>query len=140
AVYSNSYSNMANIQVEYEYGIDMDEATRALRSALETVTLPEDAQEPEVTALSMDMMPVVALSVSSETENIVELTSTVEDVLLPKIEKLDGVASSTVAGQHIEEVELTYDHAKMKKLEVTEDDVKQMIEASDMAVSLGLHE
>ncbi len=140
AVYSNSYSNMANIQVEYEYGIDMDEATRALRSALETVTLPEDAQEPEVTALSMDMMPVVALSVSSETENIVELTSTVEEVLLPKIEKLDGVASSTVAGQHIEEVELTYDHAKMKELEVTEDDVKQMIEASDMAVSLGLHE
>ena len=30
AVYSNSYSNMSSIQVEYEYGIDMDEAKRAL--------------------------------------------------------------------------------------------------------------
>ncbi|MFB4475767.1 efflux RND transporter permease subunit, partial [Oceanobacillus caeni] len=29
AVYSNSYSNMANIQVEYDYGVDMDEAKRA---------------------------------------------------------------------------------------------------------------
>ena len=39
----------------------------------------------------MNMMPVVALSVSSEKEDIVELTSTVEDILLPKIEKIDGV-------------------------------------------------
>ena len=39
----------------------------------------------------MNMMPVVALSVSSETEDIVELTSTVEEVLLPKIEKLMGL-------------------------------------------------
>ena len=66
AVYSNSYSNMSNIQVEYEYGIDMDEAKRALESALDTVNLPEDAQEPTITAISMNMMPVVALSVSSE--------------------------------------------------------------------------
>ncbi len=140
AVYSNSYSNMANIQVEYEYGIDMDEAKRALESALDTVTMPEGAEEPTITALSMNMMPVVALSVSSETEDIVELTSTVEDVLLPKIEKIDGVASATITGQHIEEVELTYDEAKMKELGLTEDKVKEMIQASDLAVSLGLYE
>ncbi len=86
------------------------------------------------------MMPVVALSVSSEEEDIVELTSTVEDILLPKIEKIDGVASATITGQHIEEVELTYNKAKMAELGLTEDTVKQMIQASDMAVSLGLYE
>ena len=37
SVYSNSYSNMSNIQVEYEYGVDMDEAKRALESALDAV-------------------------------------------------------------------------------------------------------
>ncbi|GIN63425.1 swarming motility protein SwrC [Robertmurraya siralis] len=140
SVYSNSYSNMSNIQVEYDYGIDMDEAKRALQSALDSVELPEGAQEPAITAISMNMMPVVALSVSSQTEDIVELTSTVEDVLLPKIEKIDGVASATITGQHIEEVELTYDEEKMAEFGLTEDDVKQMIQASDMAVSLGLFE
>lgn len=139
-VYSNSYSNMASIQVEYDYGIDMDEAKRALESALDSVTLPEEAQAPSITAISMDMMPVVALSVSSESEDIVELTSTVEDVILPKLEKIEGVASATITGQHIEEVQLTYDEANMVELGLTEDDVKQMIQASDMAVSLGLFE
>ena len=140
AVYSNSYSNMANIQVEYEYGIDMDEAKRALESAIDGVNLPEKAEEPTITAISLNMMPVVALSVSSTKEDIVELTSTVEESLVPKIEKIDGVASATITGQHIEEVELTYDEAKMAKLDLTEDKVKEMIQASDLAVSLGLYE
>lgn len=87
SVYSNSYSNMSNIQVEYEYGIDMDEAKRALQSALDTVELPEGAQEPSITAISMNMMPVAALSISSKSEDIVELTSTVEDIILPKLKK-----------------------------------------------------
>lgn len=140
AVYSNSYSNMASLQVEYEYGEDMDEANRALRSTLDSLKLPEGAQEPIVTAISMNMMPVVALSISSTEEDIVELTSTVEDVILPKIEKLEGVASATITGQHIEEVELTYDQAKLKEFGLTEDKVKQMIQASNLAVSLGLQE
>lgn len=140
SVYSNSNSNMASIQVEYEYGEDMDEANRALKSALEAVKLPEGAQEPIVTAISLNMMPVVALSVSSKSEDIVELTSTVSELLVPKIEKIDGIASATIAGQHIEEVELTYNEAKMTELGLKTDDVKQMIQASDLAVSLGLYE
>jgi HAE1 family hydrophobic/amphiphilic exporter-1 len=140
SVFSNSYSNMANLQVEYEYGVDMDEANRALKSALEAVTLPEGAQEPTVTAISMNMMPVAALSIASTNEDIVELTSTVEEIILPKIEKIDGVASATITGQHINEVQLSYDEAKMNELGLTEDSVKQVIQASNLAVSLGLYE
>ncbi|MBS4189928.1 efflux RND transporter permease subunit [Bacillus sp. FJAT-49705] len=140
AVYSNSYSNMASIQVEYDYGVDMDEAKRSLESALDAVKLPEGAQKPTTSAISMNMMPVVALSVSSSEEDIVELTSTVEDILLPKIEKIDGVASATITGQHIEEVDLTYNQAKMAELGLTEDKVKEIIQASNLAVSLGLYE
>ncbi|WP_226642669.1 efflux RND transporter permease subunit [Mesobacillus subterraneus] len=139
-VYSNSYSNMSSIQVEYEYGIDMDEAKRALQSALDMVTLPEGAQEPTITAISMNMMPVAALSISSTTEDIVELTSTVEEIILPKIDKIDGVASVTMTGQHIEEVNLTYDEAKLAQFGLTEAKVKEMIQASNLGVSLGLFE
>ncbi|PLS16200.1 Swarming motility protein SwrC [Bacillus sp. M6-12] len=140
SVYSNSYSNMSSLQVEYEYGIEMDEAKRALQSAIDAVELPEGAQEPTITAISMNMMPVAALSVSSSTEDIVDLTSTVEEIILPKIEKIDGIASATITGQHIEEVNLTYNEAKMGELGLTKEKVKEMIQASNMAVSLGLYE
>lgn len=140
AVYSTSSPNVAQVQVEYEYGVDMDEKKRQLESALDSVTLPEEAQEPTVMAISMNMMPVIALSVSSSEEDIVDLTSTVEDILLPKIEKIDGVASATITGQQIEQISFTYDNEKMDALGLTEDTVKQMVQASDMAVSLGLYD
>ncbi|MEK4628693.1 efflux RND transporter permease subunit [Solibacillus sp. FSL R7-0682] len=140
AVYSTSSSNVSQVQVEYEYGVDMDEKKRDLEAALDNVVVPEGVQEPSVMAISMNMMPVIALSISSTEEDIVELTSTVEDLILPKLNKIDGVASATITGQHIEEVSFTYDTAKMESLGLTEDSVKQMIQASDLAVSLGLYE
>ena len=140
SVNSSSYSNMASLQVEYEYGIDMDEAKRALESALTSVNLPEDAEKPSISAISMNMMPVVALSISSSTEDIVDLTSTVEDIILPKIKKIDGVAQATITGQHVEEVDLKYNEAKMAELGLKDEDVEQMIQASNLSVSLGLQE
>lgn len=140
AVYSTSSSNVSQVQVEYDYGIDMDEKKRQLESALDDVKLPEGAEKPTIMAISMNMMPVVALSVSSSKEDIVDLTSTVEDILLPKIEKIDGVASATITGQHINQISFKYDEEKMAALGLTEDTVKQMIQASDMSLSLGLYQ
>lgn len=140
AVYSNSYSNMASIQVEYEYGIDMDKAKDALESALDNVTLPKGAEKPTITTINMNMMPVVVLSVSGTKENIVQVTNTVEKQLLPKIKKIDGVAQATITGQHINEVELNYNEDKLAELGLTKDKVKQMIQASNIAVSMGLFE
>lgn len=140
AVFSNSSANVSQVQIEYEYGVDMDQKKRELESALDGVTLPEEVETPSILAISLNMFPVVALSVSSESESIVELTERVENSILPEIEKIDGVASATVNGQHIEEIHLTYDQAALEQYGVTEDDVKQMLDASNLAVSLGLYE
>lgn len=140
SVFSTSSSNVSQVQIEYDYGVDMDEKKRQLESALDDIVLPKEAQKPSVMAISMNMMPVVALSVSSSQEDIVELTSTVEDIILPKLNKIEGVASASITGQHIEQVSFKYDDAKMAELGLTEETVKQMIQASDMALSLGLYE
>ena len=140
AVYSTSSSSVSQVQVEYEYGVDMEEKKRQLESALDAIVIPDMAQEPSIMAISMNMMPVIALSVSSETEDIVELTSTVESIILPKLNKIDGVASATITGQHIEEVAFNFNKEKMEQLGLTEDTVKQMVQASDLAISLGLFE
>jgi HAE1 family hydrophobic/amphiphilic exporter-1 len=139
-VYSASSANVAQVQIEYDYGVDMLEKKRELEAALDTVTLPEEVGEPTIMTISLNMIPVMALSVSSSTQDIVALTETVENTLLPELEKIDGVASATIYGQHIHEAELTFDYDKMASLGITEDTVKQMIQASHLAVPLGLYE
>ncbi|MEE1131209.1 MAG: efflux RND transporter permease subunit [Caryophanon sp.] len=140
AVFSTSSSNIAQVQIEYEFGVDMDEKKRELQSTVDAIALPEEVDEPSIMAISMNMMPVVALSVSDKDGDIVSLTEKVEKTVLPAIEKIDGVASASVTGQHLNEVEFTYNTEKMAELGVTEESIKQMIEASDLALSLGLYE
>ncbi|MDS8762055.1 efflux RND transporter permease subunit, partial [Streptococcus pneumoniae] len=88
--------------------------------AVDGVNLPEEVETPSIMSIGLNMFPVVALSVSSETESIVELTDRVQTAILPEIEKIDGVASATVTGQHVEEIHLTYDEEAMAAHEVTE--------------------
>lgn len=140
AVFSNSSSNVSQIQIEYDYGVDMDEKKRELESALDGVNYPEEVETPSVMEISLNMFPVTALSISSETESITELTERVETAILPEIKNIEGVASATVTGQHIEEIQMTYDQLALESYSISEDDVTQMIEASNIALSLGLYE
>lgn len=140
AVYSTSYAGLSSIQVEYDYEQNMADARRELQNAIDDVTLPDEAMEPKISGISMNMMPVLAFSVSSSKEDIAELTSTVEDILVPRIEKIEGVASVTVTGQQIEEAELKFDGQKLASLGLKEEDVKNLIKANDLDVSLGLFE
>ncbi len=139
-VTSNSYSNMSNIQVEFEYGQDMQEARQSIKEALEKVELPDTAQAPTIDRLSLNAFPVVALSVSSSNQDIAELTKTVEDYLQPKIEQLDGVSSVSLSGQQVKKVELRFNEKELQKNGLTEDSVKQYVQGMDTKAPLGMFE
>lgn len=140
-IYSSSHSNMSSIQVEYDYDMDLDIAKREMEDVITAVTLPESVEKPTVSRFSMDAMPVLALSVTSSTDDdITTLTSIVEETIVPSIESMDDVANVSIAGQHVEEVELTYDEKEMSKLGITESSVSELIQENDLAVSLGLFE
>nr|WP_106783956.1 efflux RND transporter permease subunit [Lysinibacillus timonensis] len=138
SVVSTSYSNMSNVQVEYDYGSDMAEAERELQSIIDSISLPENVQEPSISRITINAFPILALSVSSDAEDIAALTTTVKEVVLPQLEGIDGVSSVSISGQHINEVELTFDEGKMATLGLSEDTVKQTIQSSDLKVPLGL--
>lgn len=140
SVYSNSYSNMSNIQVEFDYGTDMQEARQNIKEVLEKVELPETAQTPTLDRVTLNAFPVVALSVSSSDQDITELTKTAEDYLQPKLEQLDGVASVSLSGQQVKKVELTFKEKQLTKNGLTEDTVKQYIQSMDTNVPLGMFE
>jgi HAE1 family hydrophobic/amphiphilic exporter-1 len=137
SINSSSYSNMTTLQVEYDYSKDMDEAQRQIRSAIEQLKLPDNVMEPTITRFSMNAMPVLGLSISSESMDITDLTHVVETQIMPELRRMEG-ASAAMYGQHIEEIELTYDEARMASLGLTEENVKQMIQISDAKVPLGL--
>jgi hydrophobic/amphiphilic exporter-1 (mainly G- bacteria), HAE1 family len=138
-VSSTSYQNASAVQIEYKFSKDMDEAKTEVEEALSEVSFPEGVNEPDVTRISMNAFPVIALSVANDEQSLAQLTSTVEETIIPGLEGLDGVASVQVSGQEIQEAKLVFDQEKLAEYGLSEETVKNMIKGSDVTAPLGLY-
>ncbi|CEG22139.1 Swarming motility protein SwrC [Planococcus massiliensis] len=137
-VTSTSLANASTIQVQYAFEVDMDEATRQLEDALSQISIPEAANDPEVSRVSLDAFPVLALSVSKPGSSLEELTADVEEHVLPAVEGIDGLSEAQVSGQRVQKVTMTFDEAALAQYGLTEETIQQLIQGSNLTFPLGL--
>lgn len=138
---STSMENASSITLEFDYGTDLDNATAAVREALNEVQLPDGVQKPTISKFSINSFPVVSLSLSDKDGGDLEqLTRLVETDIQPALEDIDGVAQVQVSGQYVKEVQLKFDQKKMNELGLTEDTVNGIVQGSSVRVPLGLFE
>ena len=139
-VSSSSFENASNVQIEYNFSKNMDDAEDEVRETLQTLQLPDEVQDPDVSRLSFNAFPVMSLSVSEEDSSLTELTQRVEDDVLPAIEGVEGVSSVSIAGQEIEKVSFSFKDDKMEEYGLDEETVKNMIKGAAVTMPLGLYE
>ncbi|TYS90261.1 efflux RND transporter permease subunit [Rossellomorea aquimaris] len=138
-VSSTSYQNASAVQIEYKFSKDMDEAKTEVEDALSDLSFPEGVNEPEVSRLSFNAFPIIALSVANDDQSLAQLTSTVEETIVPQLEGVDGVASVQVSGQQVQEAQVVFDQEKLVQYGLTEETVQNMIKGSDVTAPLGLY-
>ncbi|WP_299093675.1 efflux RND transporter permease subunit [uncultured Metabacillus sp.] len=138
-VSSNSMQNASSIQIEYDFEKNMDEAEDELKDSLEEIELPEGVNEPDVAKLSINAFPILALSIANENQSLAELTTVVEEEILPKLKGADGVSSAQIAGQQVEEVQFTFNDEKMQEYGLDEETVQNIIKGADVKLPLGLY-
>ncbi|WP_186575811.1 efflux RND transporter permease subunit [Aquibacillus kalidii] len=137
-VTSSSLANASSVQIEFDFDKDMDQAAEEVEDALSNIALPDGANDPQVSRLSLNAFPVMALSISNPDLTLEELTTTVEDDVLPVLEGIEGVADVQVSGQQVQEVSMKFDQDALKQYGLTEDTVKQVIQGSNLSFPLGL--
>ena len=74
---------MASLIVEWDFGLDSDEVTSDIRSAVDGVPDLPDAVETEVLTSSTDDIPVLVLAVASDAP-LAELGRLVDDIAVPR--------------------------------------------------------
>ena len=135
---SSSLANASSIQIQFDYGTDMDKATNEVKEALDGLGLPESANEPEVMRISLDAFPVMSLSVSDSDHSLEDLTAIVESNVVPALEGIGGLSEVQIAGQQIQEVMINFDEDKLLEYGLAEETINQLIQASDITFPLGL--
>ncbi|MGG4266399.1 efflux RND transporter permease subunit [Peribacillus simplex] len=138
-VSSSSMANVSSVQLQYDYDTDMDDAVKAVKEALEKLELPEGVDAPSVSKLELNAFPVVALSVTDKNSDLPGLTKNVEEVLVPKLEGIDGVTSVSISGQQVNEGSLVFDQEKMAQYGLDEETVKKVIQAANINMPLGIY-
>ena len=95
---STSSENMSTVIIQYDFGIDMNNAYSDVKTRLDAIAsrLPDDSQTPLVIELDMSALPVMTLSVTSENKE--NLLAYVEDEIVPQIEQLFSVSQVDVSG------------------------------------------
>lgn len=97
-IISSSSENTSFVQLSFSYGTNMDNARSDVQKNLDTYNgfFPEDAIDPVVIEISMDMQDTITLAIQQTGD--MDLLSYVNDVITPEFEKLSGVASVTITG------------------------------------------
>ncbi len=115
---SVSSENSSRIMLEFEQGINMDSAIIDLNSKIDMVegSFDESVRNPMIMKLNPDMMPIMVISADVEGLDIKETTNYIKNEILPKFERIEGVASVTAEGLVENRLNITLDKDKINSI------------------------
>lgn len=135
---SISASNMSMVVVQFVDGTDIDMATVDMRDKLDQIksTLPDDANDPMVIKMDVNAMPI-SLGVKAENYDLNELNEMLEDNVVNRLERIEGVASVDLSGGIEREVRITVDPVKLAGYGLTTSTLSSLLAAENMNLPSG---
>ncbi|MFA6670885.1 MAG: efflux RND transporter permease subunit, partial [Bacillota bacterium] len=107
SISSVSGEGNATVLVEFASGTDMDFAALDMREKVDMIkgALPEGTGAPMILKMDPNMIPIIELAISNDGD-LASLTTLVDDSIVPRIERLEGVAVVDVFGGREREVKV----------------------------------
>ena len=115
-VISTSSENSSMVMLEFENDTNMDSAMIKVTTAINQLELPERSSKPIILEVSMDMLPVSYISVDYKGKEGTELSSYINDEIIPELKRQDGVASVQTAGMVTDSLEIKLSKKKVDAL------------------------
>ncbi|NRD77820.1 efflux RND transporter permease subunit [Bacillus sp. BRMEA1] len=138
-VSSSSNKDVSSIQIEFNFGTDLNQAESTLKDAIGKIKFPDNVQDPNVTRISFNAFPIVTLSVTQTGKSLADLTDTINNQVVPNLEGIKGVSSVNVSGQEVNEVDLIFKKDQLQKYSLDEQTVQNMIKGDNLNYPLGLY-
>ena len=134
-VSSVSTESRVNLLATFDFGTDMDDAEREVESAVNGTNLPDDVVV-IVSRLTPDAFPVIQFTVSGD-EDIPSLQRLVNDVINPRLRRVDGVGAMYTLGEVEEQVIVSVDADKLKDLRLSSVQVADAITQNNISLPAG---
>ncbi len=136
---STSDDGVSSIQATFLFGTDSVVAANQVQAAIEQIAdqLPSDALKPVISRLSLDNLPVIYLSLSSEKASPVEIGDVAHRLVVPQLTTIPGVGSVQIVGDREPIMKVTVNPFDLAAVKLDPSDVISGIRNHNVATPAG---
>ncbi len=138
---STSSEGSSRVGVSFEWGTDLDVATNDVRERIDRVinSLPDDVDRPRIFKFDINSMPILFLGISSNM-NLLDLREVIEDQVQYRLERINGVASTSLMGGLKREIHIDLKAAKINALGISPQIVITALRNENLNIPAGTYE
>ncbi|MCA9088173.1 MAG: efflux RND transporter permease subunit [Planctomycetaceae bacterium] len=114
---SNSFEGSSSVRLQFRWGTNLDSAVDEMRQAIDKVRndFPNGVEAPTMRRYDANDSPILYLGLNSDLP-VTQLTRIAERAILPRLERLDGVARVSMRGDIRREIQVDIDRARLESL------------------------
>lgn len=130
---STSSAGSSLVMIQFEDGTDIDMAALDMREKIDLIKgyLPDGATEPMVLKLDINSLSSIVVGVTSEMESY-ELTEFLDEKVVNRIERIEGVASVSLVGNEEREVQIVVNKEKLEGYGITMSQISSYLMAENI--------
>lgn len=138
SVRSTTSRGVAEISINFGWGLDMASATLQVNAAIAQILpmLPSGTQM-SVKRMDPTVFPIIAYSLTSQGRSITELHDLAQYQLRPQLSNIPGVARVQVVGGAIEEYRVDVEPQRLQAFGLSIDDVARALSAANVVSAVG---
>lgn len=131
-IQSSSQEGSNFVLLMFDWSTKIDEIQMDIMQRIDQVSLPEGANDPRFLKFDPAQFPVIQLSLraTDDKADIRVLATELEQ----ELQRTKGVASVTVSGTLVEEVQITLDEERLVDYGLTQADIVQLIQANQVSM------
>ncbi len=137
-VSSRTSEGSSLVIAEFNFGTDMNFAALEMREKVDMVRrfFPSEVSAPMVMRIDPNALPILQLSLTGS-QDVMEQQAFAEDVLKPRLERLDGVASVSVTGGLEQYITVDVRSERLAGYGITIDYLAQILAAENLNLPAG---
>ena len=136
-VQSISADSTSVVVVEFDFDADLDKTQREMEEAVNRLQLPDEAMETTFNRFGFDTFPMMIVSLYSEEKDPEELEKWVKEEVEPALKSVAGVGRVDVKGQGPKAVVVRLKPDKLKKYNLTSQQVQQALQGNNVSIPVG---
>lgn len=137
-IYSTSKDNISLVSLEFEWGMNLDEAVNDVRSAIDMVYdyLPDGCSRPTIFKFNSSMMPIMQYAFTAD-ESYPGLEKILEDNVVNVLNRIDGIGTLSLSGAPSRYIYIDLDPNKVDAYNLSLEVVGQAIANNNLNLASG---